>query len=215
MGWESMDTDIVYENGIKVRRGGKAVFLDPKRKMPNSIVSHGHTDHLSKDAVMTHPTKDIMKVRKNWDASFSIGYNQSLKLDDFDILFRDAGHVLGSAMVRVDDLLYTGDFNPEGGLTCGKAAPEKCSVLVVEATYGQRRYSLPPKEDVVTDMLAWVGSEMDENSVIIRGYEFGKAQELVALCNKEFGKEVCVPPSIARICDIYLKHGMATSHNLR
>jgi putative mRNA 3-end processing factor len=180
-------TEILYEHGIKIKKDGYSVTLDPKRKSTNTIVSHAHTDHLARDGIMTQPTRDIMK---------------------------DAGHVLGSAMVRVDDILYTGDFNPEGGLTCGKAVPEKCRTLIIESTYGKPSYSLPEKDAVVKDFMAWISSTLEKDTVIIGGYEFGKAQEVISLCNTELKSDVYVTSSTARICDIYIKHGVNLKYRI-
>jgi putative mRNA 3-end processing factor len=120
---------------------------------------------------------------------------------------KDAGHTFGSAMVRVDDLLYTGDFNPEGGATCGRAVPEKCDALVVDATYGKPGFNFPPKATVEADLLNWLEMELAEGSVALGGYVFGKSQELIALVNR-LGVEVAVADPIANLADIYIRHGV-------
>lgn len=206
--------DISYEHGIKITKKGKSLFLDPHRNKPNAIVTHGHADHLAKKAIMTHPTKDILKIRRNWDASASLDYGQKLAIDDMEMQFLDAGHVLGSAMVMIDDILYTGDFNPEGGLTSGKAQPHRCRDMVVESTYGKRCYSLPDKQEVVSDFVAWLESVLEENSAIIGCYEFGKAQEIIAICNKNLQREVHVPLQTARLCEVYAKHGIELDYRV-
>src|SRR2546422_1866411 len=87
-------------------------------------------------------------------------------------------------MVRVDDLLYTGDFNPEGGATCGRAQPEFVRDLIVDATYGRPGYNFPPKHDVESDLLNWLEMELANGPVALGGDEFGKSQGLIALVNR-------------------------------
>src|SRR2546428_805688 len=118
-----------------------------------------------------------------------------------------AGHVFGSAMVRVDDLLYTGDFNPEGGATCGRAQPEFVRDLIVDATYGRPGYNFPPKHDVESDLLNWLEMELANGPVALGGYEFGKSQELIALVNR-LGVEVAVSDKIADLADLYAPYGI-------
>src|SRR5947208_16840433 len=84
-------------------------------------------------------------------------------------------------MVRVDDLLYTGDFNPEGGATCGKARPEFVQSLIVDATYGRPGYSFPPKKEVASDLVNWLEMELADGRVALAGYELGMGQELMSL----------------------------------
>ncbi|HLE46429.1 MAG TPA: hypothetical protein VI915_05565, partial [Thermoplasmata archaeon] len=142
---------VFYQDGIVVQDGIKEVILDPARPMAGSIVSHGHLDHLTAGGVMTPETLEILKVRKRTSVATPLPYDRERDVNGFHVRLRDAGHVFGSAMIRVDDLLYTGDMNPEGGVTCGKAVPERCSTLVIEATYGKPYLNFPPKHVVEAD----------------------------------------------------------------
>jgi len=45
-----------YEGGILVQEALKEVILDPARKTPGSVVSHGHMDHLTSGGIMTPQT---------------------------------------------------------------------------------------------------------------------------------------------------------------
>src|SRR2546422_10258357 len=90
-------------------------------------------------------------------------------------------------MVRVDDLLYTGDFNPEGGATCGRAQPEFVRDLIVDATYGRPGYNFPPKHDVESDLLNWLEMELANGPVALGGYEVRESQELIARVNRPGG----------------------------
>src|SRR5439155_1123325 len=120
---EAIVMRVRYEGGILVQEALKEVILDPARKTPGSVVSHGHMDHLTSGGIMTPQTVAVLKVRRGGTGQ-PLPYGKEIDLNGFRVVLKDAGHVFGSAMVRVDDLLYTGDFNPEGGATCGRAQPE-------------------------------------------------------------------------------------------
>src|SRR2546427_9834656 len=176
-----------YEGGILVQEALKEVILDPARKTPGSIVSHGHMDHLTSGGIMTPQTVAVLKIRRGGTGQ-PLPYGKEIELNGFRVVLKDAGHVFGSAMVRVDDLLYTGDFNPEGGATCGRAQPEFVRDLIVDATYGRPGYNFPPKHDVESDLLNWLEIELANGPVALGGYEFGKSQELIALGDRPGGE---------------------------
>src|SRR5438034_434433 len=182
-----------YEGGFLVQDLLKEVILDPVRKTPGSVVSHGHMDHLTSGGIMTPQTLDVLKVRRG-GTGHALPLGKEIDLNGFRVVLKDAGHVFGSAMVRVDDLLYTGDFNPEGGATCGKARPEFVQSLIVDATYGRPGYSFPPKKEVESDLLNWLEMELADGPVALAGCEFGKGQELIAVLNR-LGVEVAVAAS--------------------
>lgn len=198
---------VFFNSGIHVQQGDAEVVLDPHHPVPSSIVSHAHMDHLCSGAHMTHRTLDIMKVRIRRSEGKGLEYGRAVEVGGMDVTLRDAGHVFGSAMIRAGEVMYTGDLNPEGGLTCGTAQPEACNVLITEATYGRPDFNFPPKADVMADLSSWVESCLEAGPVAIGAYEFGKAQELIALANR-LGHEAVVTDRIADLSDVYNLHGM-------
>ena len=193
--------------GVHVQDGLWEVVLDPRRPVPGAVVTHGHMDHMAEGALMTPQTRDIMGVRIGSRECVPLELDEQIEYNGFPVVLRDAGHVFGSAMVRVHDLLYTGDFNPEGGVTCGRAIPEHCDTLIVEATYGRPSFVFGPKSDVVSDLLSWAETQLESGPVMMAGYEFGKAQELIGLMN-QINATVITTDKIAEIADIYRQHGV-------
>ncbi|MFO8109146.1 MAG: MBL fold metallo-hydrolase RNA specificity domain-containing protein [Thermoplasmata archaeon] len=200
--------NIGYERGIVLREGNKKLLLDPSHQSDIGIVTHGHLDHLVKDAYMTPHTLDILEVRLGERRGKPVPYGEDICIGGFeDITLSPAGHVFGSAMISVGDILYTGDFNTLGGMTCGKAEPRRCETLIIETTYGKKKYRLPPKNKVEEDLKVWTKMMLNEGPVVFGAYEFGKAQETIAILNS-MGKTPSVPKKIADICDIYRDHGV-------
>ena len=202
---------VFYDRGIVVQDGIKELVLDPNKPSAASVVSHGHMDHLTEGGVMTPQTQAILQVRRGTSNAKPLAYNRETHVNGFSVRLRDAGHVYGSAMVRVDDLLYTGDFNPEGGPTCGRALPEPCETLIVEATYGKPNLTFPPKSIVEADLLNWVEMELANGPVALGGYEFGKAQELIALVNR-LDVDVATTDKIADLADVYRGGGVPLAY---
>ena len=203
------ETDITYRKGIIVSSGKAEVILDPAKRAENAIVSHAHMDHLVKGSLMTHQTRDIMEIRLNSSDAQSIDFHEEIGYGGFDVVMRESGHCLGSAMVHIKgpgtDVLYTGDLNPQGGLTTRAPEPQRSQTLIVEATYG--KHVLPHKDQVVADMVAWSRSEIERSPIIFGGYEFGKAQEIIAAV-KDLGYPIYSTENVTRICHVYTKHGV-------
>ncbi len=197
---------IFYREGIRVQERGEEVILDPTRRLPNSVVSHGHLDHLSAGALMTVETMDIMKVRLGREEGIGLRYGEQTEVSGLNVSLLDAGHVFGSAMIRVEDALYSGDVNPGGGPTCGTCEPQDCRYLILESTYGKPNFSFPPKEEVIHDMLSWLEVSLEKGPVAMGAYEFGKAQEMMAVAN-QLPYPVLVDDRIANLADVYLRHG--------
>ncbi len=200
---------VIWDGSVCLEQDGRRLYLDPKRKRQAAVVTHAHLDHMLEGATMTPQTRDIMLARTGRVdfRSDALPFGTRAALGCFDVELSEAGHVLGSAMVRAGDTLYTGDFDTFTGITCGAASPQKCKTLVVEATYGDPRFVLPDQERVVSDMLSWMEDGLDRGPVILGSYEFGKAQDLVALANS-IHAPVVVPDPIASICEVYRRHGV-------
>lgn len=80
----------------------------------------------------------------NWE---TIEYHQKKTLDTFEILFKDAGHILGSAIVEVVDLdskkkiVFTGDLgNSPTPLLRDTEVITDADYLVMESVYGDRNH---------------------------------------------------------------------------
>jgi metallo-beta-lactamase family protein len=104
--------------------------------------------------------------------------------------FRDAGHILGSAIVSVTvrdggrerELVFTGDLGHKGLPIVRDPAPvERADVLVMESTYGNRLHKGMPETieeflHALTDTLRRKGG-----NVIIPAFAVGRAQDILYL----------------------------------
>ena len=134
-------------------------------------------------------------------------YHKKFRINDFELEFVSAGHVLGSAMIECGEVLYTGDYNPYGTVTAGIAEPRDCETLIIESTYGKPDQTLPNRNEVLKDLQAWIEVTSSNGGGIVGAYSLGKAQEVIATANNG-GVVPAVSEIVASVSDVYKKHGV-------
>jgi len=118
-----------------------------------------------------------------------------------------AGHVFGSAMLAVTGsegtVLYTGDFKLRPSATAEPAAPPRADVLIMESTYGDPRYRLPPREESIAQLIAIITRVLAAGRTpVVHAYVLGKAQEVTRILTLA-GLRVVQHPLVHAISLIY------------
>ena len=82
--------------------------VDPWRPVEQAVITHGHADHArsgSKAYFCAEGSGDILRQRLSGDFQLTeVPYRKKFKLGKTWVSFHPAGHVLGSAQVRVEGL---------------------------------------------------------------------------------------------------------------
>ena len=172
---------------LKVAESG--LFLDAHRRASCAFVSHAHGDHIARHerTIATAATVALMRHRLGAKAkgdALAAQYRQPFGLADLTLELFPAGHVLGSAQLRVTRggvaLGYTGDLCTEPTLTAERAQVVECDVLVLESTFGLPRYVFPAKEEVLLRIRRFVDDALSDGATpVLLAYALGKAQEIL------------------------------------
>lgn len=203
-----------YDDGLFLTRAQLAV--DVRRRQPRSFVSHAHTDHIARHelALATSTTARLYQHRLGRrHRVVEMPFGEPLEFGGLRLTALPAGHCLGSAMLLADDgertLLYTGDFKLDASATAEPAELPHADVLVMESTFGLPKYRLPPREEVVAELLAIVRAALAaEKTPVIHAYPLGKSQEVTRLLT-DAGIRVLQHPAIYEISQIYEACGMS------
>jgi putative mRNA 3-end processing factor len=215
---------IGWLDGLIVGTEETTLLVDPQqtRKAPASarvLVSHAHADHtkgfkhrgLKQSTV---ETKDIHIALNDYKVvNFEpIEYGERIVWDDVEVVALNAGHMLGSAQFLINTpnqtILYTGDINCVDTLTTKAATPEKCDVLVIEATYGSPFYKFPPREMVYAGIVEWALDTLKHGTIpCLHVYAAGKGQEIVQLFNVYTNLPVVVNPRLDGVNHRYKRSG--------
>jgi putative mRNA 3-end processing factor len=202
----------------QLKVAGSALFLDAHRRSECAFVSHAHGDHIARHerTIATRATVALMRHRlgpKVKGEALPVEYRQPFGLADLTLELFPAGHVLGSAQLRVTRngvaLGYSGDLCLEPTLTAEAAEVMACDVLVLESTFGLPRYVFPPKEEVLAAVRGFVDGALAEGATpLLLGYALGKAQEILKYLSG-LGYPCRVHPVVHAVNRVYESLGVA------
>jgi putative mRNA 3-end processing factor len=204
------------KGGLKVAQSG--LFLDAHRRSACAFVSHAHGDHIARHerTIATAATVALMRHRlgtKGQGEALPAAYRRPFGLADLTLELFPAGHVLGSAQLRVTRggvaLGYTGDLCTEPTPTAERAEVVECDVLVLESTFGLPRFVFPPKDEVLAAVRAFVDRALEEGATpVLLGYALGKAQEILKYLG-EAGYPCLAHPVVHAVDRVYEAHGVS------
>ena len=190
-------------------------YIDPSKPVENAIITHGHADHAKpghKNVLATKETINIMKIRygENCAQNFQeLKLNKSLKIDDVEITFYPAGHILGSVQVlaeyKGEKINFTGDYKTKNDKTCENFEPVRCHTLVTEATFGLPVFQHPNEHNEIKKLLRSL--ELFPNRPHIVGvYALGKAQRIIGLLRQQkYDKEIFIHGALEKLCNYYVE----------
>jgi putative mRNA 3-end processing factor len=205
----------------ELRVAGSSLHLDARRRVACAFVSHAHGDHIGRHdrTIATAATLALMRHRlgeprkKRPVEHLPAGYRTPFGLGELTLELFPAGHVLGSAQVRIERggvaLGYSGDLCTERTHAAERAEVMPCDVLVVESTFGHPRYVFPPKDEVLLAIRRFVDDALaDGVTPVLLGYALGKAQEILKYLS-DAGYPCRAHPVAHAVNRVYEEHGVA------
>jgi len=164
-----------------------ALYIDPWKPVNKAIITHAHSDHArygNKNYLAHTHSENILKHRLGNIAIETLAYNQPININGVTISLHPAGHIIGSAQVRLayknEVWVVSGDYKVKHDGYTVPFEPIKCNHFITESTFGLPIYDFPETESVNLKMNNWVKQNASEglNSVLI-GYALGKAQRIL------------------------------------
>jgi len=127
----------------------------------------------------------VLRTRLGDIALDTLAYGAPLRLRDVTVSLHPAGHVLGSAQVRIEHRgevwVVSGDYKLDDDPTCDPFEPVRCDTFVSESTFGLPIYRWRDPRAVIDDIGAWWRSNADAGRAsVLFCYAFGKAQRILA-----------------------------------
>ncbi|MBC2833915.1 ligase-associated DNA damage response exonuclease [Paragemmobacter straminiformis] len=163
-------------------------FIDPWRPVPRALVTHGHSDHARRghgQYLCTHQALPVIRHRLGEITASGIAYGERRRIGGVTVSFHPAGHVPGSAQIRVERAgevwVVSGDYKTEADGLAEAFDPVPCHAFITECTFGLPVFRWQPQAQVMAGIGAWwaANAALGRPS-IIGAYSFGKAQRLMA-----------------------------------
>ena len=174
------------ENGLFCEAGG--FHIDPWRPVPRAVITHAHSDHArwgSEAYLAAAKGEEILRARLGDISLETLEYGERRAVGGVTVSLHSAGHVRGSAQVRVERggevWVVTGDYKTDADPVAGPFELVPCDTLISECTFGLPIYRWPEADGVFREIDAWWGENQEAGrSSILFGYSLGKAQRLLA-----------------------------------
>lgn len=173
------------------------VYLDPWKPVDKAIISHGHSDHAyagHKHYLCTHEALPVIRHRLQLqDNISSLGYGEVTVINGVSFSFHPAGHIPGSAQIRVENKgevwVFSGDYKLQHDGISSPFEPVKCHVFITESTFGLPVYKWKPQQEVFSDINQWwIKNRSEGKTSVIAGYALGKAQRILRNIDSSVGR---------------------------
>jgi putative mRNA 3-end processing factor len=145
----------------------------------------------------------------------ALPYGETRSINGVNVSLHPAGHVLGSAQVRVEFhgevWVVSGDYKLAPDPTCSAFEPIRCHTFITESTFGLPIYRWPAATQVFHEMEDWWRRNQESGKAsVIFAYSLGKAQRLLAGIDTGIGP-IFAHGAIRNINECYRDSGIALS----
>ena len=187
------DADLIVERPEGLYCPAGDFHIDPWRPVARAVITHAHADHARRGHgayLATAISAGVLRARLGAITLQGLDYGEAVAINGVRVSLHPAGHVLGSAQVRVEHAgrvwVASGDYFLSGQIedanaTCAPFEPLRCDCFITESTFGLPIYRWAPQQMVLDQINAWWAANADAGRAsLLLGYSFGKAQRLLA-----------------------------------
>lgn len=204
----------VTESGLYCALGD--FHVDPWRRVPRAVITHAHADHARPGCgryLCAAPGALVLRSRVgNASPIDTLRHGETTVVNGVKVSLHPAGHVLGSAQVRLEHggctWVVTGDYKLQSDPTCLPFEPVECDVFVTESTFGLPVYRWQDPLVTAAEIDAWWRSNRDVGRTsVLLAYSLGKAQRLAALVDPSIGP-IIGHAAVMKMVDAYRASGV-------
>ena len=171
-------------------------YVDPWSPVDRAVVTHAHADHArpgSSSYLISSEGEAVFRLRLGENANLqTVAFGDRVSIGDAIVSLHPAGHMLGSAQVRVETAegvcVVTGDYKRDGDNTCSPFETVPCDVLVTESTFGLPVYRWPKPAAVAEEINSWWSANREAGvTSVLYAYAIGKAQRVLSILDSGIG----------------------------
>jgi len=204
------------ERGLYCEAGD--FYVDPWLPVPRAVITHAHGDHArwgSERYLGSREGGRVLRTRLGPQAVIrDVEFGETIDLDGVRVSLHPAGHVLGSAQVRVEHRgeiwVVSGDYKTEPDPTCTPFEPLRCHTFITESTFGLPIYRWRPQTEVFEDIRGWWRANATAGRAsMLFAYALGKAQRLLAGLREDPVGPIYTHGAVERLNRDYRESGVA------
>ena len=174
-------------------------YIDPWRPVERAVITHAHGDHARsghRHYLTAEQGVNLLRARLGPVHVSGLAYGEPVAHNGVTISLHPAGHVLGSAQVRLEHQgevwVVSGDYKVEADSTCAPFEPVRCDTFITESTFGLPIYRWQPQQEIHDDINAWWGANAAQGRAsVLLCYSLGKAQRLLSGLDPAIGPIIC------------------------
>ena len=171
------------------------VYIDPWKPVGKALITHGHADHSRwghQHYLCTKTAKPAIKYRLGNIRVQSVEWGEEVVINGVRFSFHPAGHILGSAQVRIEFKgeiwVASGDYKLENDGLAEPFEPVRCHAFITESTFGLPVYKWPGQESVYQSINEWWEQNRRAGKIsVLSGYALGKAQRILRYLDPSIG----------------------------
>jgi putative mRNA 3-end processing factor len=162
-------------------------YIDPWRPVERAVITHAHADHARSghQHYLAHvDAAEILKTRLGASISIqTLDYKETIRLGSVQLSLHPAGHVLGSAQIRMvykgRVWVVSGDYRVQADPSCEAFEPLVCDVFITESTFALPIYRWEPQSVVMQEISTWWQRNASRGLCsVLYTYSLGKAQRI-------------------------------------
>jgi len=192
-------------------------YIDPWQPVDRAVITHAHSDHArigSDRYLCAKAGLAVLRARLGGDAPIEgISYGEAIDINGVRVSLHPAGHVLGSAQVRIESggevWVVSGDYKLDPDPTCAPFEPVRCHTFITESTFGLPIYKWQAPPRLAESIGAWWRANAEaKRASLIFAYAFGKAQRILASVDASIGP-ILVHGAVETLNRAYREAGVA------
>jgi putative mRNA 3-end processing factor len=191
-------------------------YIDPWRPVERAVITHAHADHAragNGHYLAAAPAEGVLRARLGDIDLQTLRYGEAIEHHGVRVSLHPAGHVLGSAQVRLAHggrvWVASGDYKVAPDRTCEPFEPVRCDVFITESTFGLPIYRWRPDDELFADLNGWWSrNALAGRASVLACYSFGKAQRILSGVDPSIGP-IVVHGAVQPLNQAYRAAGVA------
>lgn len=198
-------------------------YIDPWKSVKTAVITHGHSDHARAGSSLYVTNNDnilVLKHRLGKEINVKgFSYGEKINVNGVSVSFHPAGHIYGSAQVRVEYRgevwVASGDYKLENDNFSAPFEPVPCHVFITESTFAMPVFRWKPQQEVFDEIHRWWRQNQEEKrATILLGYSLGKAQRILCNLDESIGR-IYAHGAVQNINDMFRESGLPLKETLR